>query len=424
VRVVHISTHDAWGGAARAALRLHEGLLGLGVGSQMLVLHRTGATKGVTGVHGDDGPLPRLFRRIRSRACRVLEGAANKKARQVGSLFTLPWSSWQGPFARQVPEADVVNLHWVAGMMSYRPALRALSARAAVVWTLHDMNPFTGGCHYAGDCSGYERKCGACPHLRSRSAVDLSRWVWRSKARSYRRVKPGDLTVVAPSRWLAERARKSSLLAGVSVDVIPNGVDLAVFQPCDKTAARRAIGLPDEARVVMFAAHDLNDRRKGGRLLEEALGGMSHDPALRLLAVGSGDGLDVPAVPQRRLGFVEDERLLALVYAAADLFVLPTLEDNLPNTALESLGCGTPVVAFARGGVPEVVRPGETGVLVTEVEASALRTALEVTLADEGLLERLSRCAREVAMAEYGLDSQAQHYRTLYETVLENHRGE
>ncbi len=305
-------------------------------------------------------------------------------------------------------EADVVQLYNTHGSYFSHSALPLLTRRKPLVWRLSDMWAFTGHTAYSYECERWRTGCGSCPHLDvyPRLRRERPHLLWRWKRTVYSRSR---LVVVAPSRWLAGLVRESPLLGRFPVHLIPNGVDLDVFTPRPRDEARRALGLDPDRPTVLFATPDLDDPRKGGAVpavLDILAGG---DRRSQLVA---GDG--GPAAPRAGapLGRLDDERL-ALAYAAADVFVLPTLAENLPNTALESIACGTPVAAFAVGGVVDAVRDGETGRLAPLGDAEALGAAVR------GLLDAdLRDSCRAVAEREFAAEREARAFADLYEEVV------
>ena len=328
------------------------------------------------------------------------------------SAYVLPRMKW----VRQANVLQVYNLH--GGYFSYR-SLIGLSRARPVVWRLSDMWAMTGHCAYSYECDRWKRGCGACPHLDEFPSLsrDTSALLWRVKKRTYSQCR---LTLVAPSRWLAGLAGESPLLSRFRTVVIPNGIDTRVFTPASKTEARRALGLPQDHAVVMFGAASVTDPRKGGRYLREAFERRSTAAREKttLLLVG-GDRWDHAGVERvTALGPIRDDRALARAYAAADVFVLPTLAENLPNTALESMACGTPVVAFGVGGVPEAVRHLETGYVAAAGDAADLTIGIERLLNDSELRIELGRRSRDVALQEYGSDRQARGFLDLYDDLL------
>lgn len=418
LRVVHVASSDVNGGAARAANRLHQGLRLLGHDSRMLVAQRLSDDRSVVSF------LP--SRRFPDRVARVLRRrriaadlAPYRATRPAGfEAFSDDRSEYGPEVPRQLPPCDVVNLHWVAGFVDYRAMLAGIPRGVPVVWTLHDMNVFTGGCHYDDGCGRFAAACGACPQLGSRDEDDLSRQVWHRKRGVFAHTAGRPLQVVADSEWLAGEARRSSALAGVPVTSILYGLDTAVFAPRDRGAARAELGIPAGARAALFVADSVENRRKGFPLLLEALRGMTDAPDLLLLSIGRGRPSVPEALPHLHFEHVESDRLLSVLYSAADVFVIPSLQEAFGQTALEAMACGTPVVGFDAGGIPEMVRPGVTGLLAPCGDVAALREAVLALLSDEDARARMGASCRELVAREHGLEVQARRYAELYRALL------
>ena len=319
---------------------------------------------------------------------------------------------------RQVPPSDVLNLHWLAGLIDYRDFFQRVPVGLPIVWTLHDMNSFTGGCHYAGACRKFLDSCGCCPQLNSSSSRDFSRAVSRRKRTAYAGLDSDNFVVVTPSRWLASEARESGLMRKFDINVIPYGLDTQSFRPRDRAIARDLLNVPPEARVLLFIAQHVGVGYKGLSTLVEAIGRLKGIPNLFLLILGNGQFPLQSTVSHVSLGFVKEQRLVSLAYSAADLFVLPTLRDNFPNTALESMACGLPIVGFETGGVPEIVRDGTTGLLVRPGDTEALVRALDDLLNDSGRRQQMASNSRQIAVEEYALEVQARRYASLYASLI------
>lgn len=419
MRVVHINTYDIRGGAARAVRRLHRGLQQLGVESSMLVAHRISHDESVMPIalSGDFGS--RLKRRRRPQAM-SRDLAPYAATRPAGlELFSTDRSIYQNDVVSSLPPCDIVHLHWIAEMVDYQSFFTQLPRDIPIVWTFHDMNAFTGGCHYNMDCDRYKRQCGACPQLGSSREEDLSRQVWRRKQRVFAQLDVERLHIVTPSRWLQREVSASSLLGRFPSSVIPNGLDTAVFSPRPRDATRQALGISPTARVLLFAADSLATRRKGFDLLMQTLAALNRIPNVLLLSVG-GDKpeLEMP-IPHLHLGHISNDVLLPLAYNAADVFVIPSLQDNLPNTVLESMSCGTPVIGFDVGGIPDMVRPGLTGELVPVGDVSALGQTIADLLGDDSRRAAMSVNCRRVAVGEYSAEAQAQSCAELYRALLQ-----
>jgi glycosyltransferase involved in cell wall biosynthesis len=415
IRVTQVSTTDLRGGAARAAFRLHRMLGTAGVSSQMLVAQRFGDDPDVV-EYNPLSPAPSIVGHVFFRLSRRLHRPPVDKA---GGYFSPDWSFSGWRLASQLPDCDVVNLHWVADLLDYR-SLPRLAARRPIVWTFHDMNAFTGGCHYSGLCARFVDRCGSCPQLMTTTSDgDFTRRVLDRKREVLSRVPRSRLTVVSPSNWLAQQARRSALFREFEIRVIPNGIDLQEFRPMDRHEARRRLNLPPDARIVLFVADLIADRRKGLRLLLKAFREIRDVPGLLLVTLGRG-GCDL-ATPHatRHLGSLHDSDDLRAAYSAADAFAIPSLQDNLPNTILESMACGTPVVGFASGGVGEAVVDGVSGLLAPTGDFEALAVALQRILEDRALQSALARNARFRAEREYAIGEQARRYASLYQELVD-----
>ena len=314
--------------------------------------------------------------------------------------------------AQQVPEADIYNLHWINRFIDPLPFFQ--NTQQPIVWTLHDMNPFTGGCHYNVGCPKFEKQCGACPQLGSADPTDLSRTVWTRKQQAYQNaIRNERLHIVTPSKWLADQAKRSSLFQDAPVHVIPYGLDSSTFCPRDTEGLRRALEIPKAHCVVLFVAQSAKNHRKGFDLLSDALSRLDGEN-ITLLSIG-GTNPDLEAVqPHRHFGTIESNLLLSVFYSLADLFVIPSRQDNLPNTVLESMACGTPVVGYDTGGIPDMVRPGETGWLAEQGSVRSLRDKIQSALSDEAAQKRMGMRAREVVEEEYTFEEQAKKYRKMY----------
>lgn len=418
MRITHLSTHDLSGGAARAAYRLHTGLLLAGHESRMLVLEKSSSDPTVLRFGPPRDVRTRLRRGLQRR---FLERHGNQvPPRPPGASFFSDDRSQHGAdVLRQLPPSDILNLHWAAGLFDYRAFFRALPRGLPVIWTLHDMNPFTGGCHFDDGCGRYTVHCGQCPQLGSSDPTDFSSGVWSRKKEAYSEASSGVLHLVTPSRWLEEQAKASSLLVGYSSTVIPYGVDTGLFRPSDVSRAKEQLKIPQESSTVLFVADSIQERRKGFGLLVQALRFLKGTPHVRFLAVGraaSSVDFGPQVIP---IDYIEDEATLSLVYSAADVFVVPSLQDNLPNTALEALACGVPTVAFDAGGLRDIVQEGQTGHLVPVGNIQALRAAIEGLLTSSERRALMSAECRRRALAEYRLDIQASRYAALCETLVQ-----
>jgi glycosyltransferase involved in cell wall biosynthesis len=415
LRIAQVSTYDNAGGAARSAYRLHRGLIERGHQCRMLVSRGDTGDPTVEVVPSSDGGLPgKIRQRLRRR--RISRDFAPYRSTRPGwpERFSDDRSRWDWQRSARLESLDVINLHWASGFVDYGEFFRAVPPGVPVVWTLRDMNVFTGGCHYDAGCDHYMAQCGACPQLGSSDEEDLSRQVWKRKRELFGTLDERRLHIVTPSRWMADEVRRSSLLGDrFAVSVIPNGVNTDEFAPRDRAAARAALGIPQDSLVVLFVAYSVAPRRKGFALLSEALRKLAGIPNLFLLSVGAGTPPDLP-VPQLHLGKVAQNRFLSVAYSAADLYVIPSLQDNLPSTVLESMACGTPVVGFDVGGIPDMVQPERTGALGPVGDVAALAVNIERLLIDPDRRSAMAAHCRKRVLEEFSMEPYVRRYEELY----------
>ncbi len=410
MRIVHISQQDDDSGAFKAAYRLHCALNQTGHDSHMVVLSKlTNDSK----VH----PLvrPNLLAKV---VWRILDKMNN---RHINSYPAAPLCGWTGSRfsigglrAIERLKPDIIQLHIFDCVLTYQEISQL---PGSVFWTFHDMSPITGGCHCTPDCLRYLNRCGFCPELGSEIEEDASRAGWKSKRVAWQHP---NLTAIAPSRWLEKEARASPMCAGHQVTRIPNGVPLNIFNPERRQAARCKLGFHDDRLYLLAGSAALGNELKGFNFVVEAAQqlAITHPGRIELVTFGRG-APTIANLPPRHYGYLKDDVEMAELYAACDLYILPTQVDNLPNVLLESIACGTPCVTFDVGGCPDVVRDGVTGFVVKERSSNALIKAIEalagLSTQEYGTL-RLS--CRAVAEAEYGLEHMAQAYLSLYQQHL------
>jgi glycosyltransferase involved in cell wall biosynthesis len=396
------------GGAAIAMERLAAGLRGQGAQVEVVTRDHLPPLEA--------GPR-RLERRIR-RAVR------ESRTPLSNTLFTADWPAWDVTSHPALAAADLVNVHWVAGFLATEGIRRLVEAGHRVVWTLHDMRPFTGGCHYAAGCRGFTDCCTACPQL----AAPLRDLPARSLARARRRLAGRPLVFVSPSRWLAEELMRSSVFdpRAHQVRVIPNGLDLARYAPARAAAARQQLGLPAEGLGILLGSVSLAERRKGNDAAVAAVTRAASTLAARGLPppVVITSGADAPEVPGLRchhLGSLDETGVLAAIQAS-DLHLTMAREDNLPNTVMEALSCGRPVVATRAGGIPELLRDGAEGWLVDVDDTAAAAAVLARLAGDPAAVAAAGRAARLRAEREWDCRLQARRYLDLVGSFpLEQH---
>jgi glycosyltransferase involved in cell wall biosynthesis len=419
MRVLHLSHSDREGGANRAAFRLHCALRDLGVASTFHPGRKLGDAPDVVAAW------PRVAGRFRSglaawRDARSLRSYANRR----GDVFSPVKRGYGEPHSDLVAAADIVCLHWIAGSFLHPSNLKWLGK--PLVWRLSDLWPFTGGCHFPGTCRAFEQRCGCCPALGSRDPDDLAGRDFAARERAYPSL---DLTIVAPSRWIAAEAGRSALMGQRRIEHIPTGIDLTRYLPMSQLKARRLLGLPTDTRAILLfgAMAATSDRRKGFAPLQDALRLFSRSPsAAGALAVVFGGEphppQDIGGLQIRHVGRIADETRLACLYAASDVLIAPFVEDNLPNVILEALACATPVVAFAAGGIPDAVEHEHNGVLVQVGAVDALARGIAWVL-DPSRKAELRAAARATAEARFDIRECARRYKDLFAELLAQRRG-
>ena len=411
MKVLMLNTFDEIGGAARAAARLLQGVRGLGIDSRLLVQYQTGRADGVI---SHAGRLRQLARRLKTVLGTLPVRMSSKAPENNFSPAMLP--------DHLVPEVaavnpDLIHLHWMGAGFLRVETLGKL--KKPLVWTLHDSWPFTGGCHVPFECTRYQQNCGACPVLGSTRDADLSRSTWDRKAQAWQAL---NLTLVAPSRWLADCARSSSLFRDVRVEVIPNGLDTGLFRPRRKEASRRLLGLPQDKKIILFGAiRAASDPNKGFHLLLPALQSLGKQASELMALVFSSfdkEAMHDAGMPVVDLGRIQDDEKLSLIYSAADVFVVPSIQEAFCQTATEAMACGTPVVAFAATGLLDIVEHQKSGYLAKPYDSEDLAHGIAWVLADEERHQSLSLQARRKVEADFSVDKVAQRYARLYDRVL------
>lgn len=421
MKVIHIATEDA-GGAGKGVSRLHLALNKKEIKSELYVSKN---------INNYDNVFQLKKLTITQRVLRRLETESynynfNKFAKTKSPTLELFSDDRVPGFDRltnHLPQADVYNLHWVAGFLDYKNFFHKLPTGTPLVWKLPDMFPFTGGCHYSYECDGFTNTCGQCPQLGSSNRNDLSAKSLKRKKEAFLNVSPITTTIVAPSKWTQKQAQISSLLSNFEIAHIPNGIDCEIFIPREKTEARAKLNLPTEELIVLFVADAVTNYRKGFDLLQKALSEIDSDRPITLASIGSeGKSFD-GKIKHIHLGRIESEEMLSFAYSAADIFVTPARAESFGLVVIEAMACGTPVVGFEVGGIPDMVRPGQTGLLAKVENVREFKNAIETLLKEDEMRSAMSRECRHVALAEYTLDIQADKYKKVYESLIEKSRN-
>lgn len=410
VKILIVSTFDVSGGAARAAYRLHKGLQSIGVESKMLVRTKTSDDFTVVGPRKKIKNIIGMLRSVLDALPVKLYITKNK------TLFSPAWLPFGGIVHKiNISDADIVHLHWIGGGMMCIEDIAKITK--PIVWSLHDMWAFTGGCHYDSDCGRYANNCETCPVLNSNHRNDLSHYVFERKVKTF--VKIPFLTIVGLSRWLTDCAKKSTLLAEKDIINLPNPIDTHTFRPLKRETARGLLDLPNNKKLVLFGAHNATkDPRKGFAEITTAMH-LIKSTGLELLVFGSGSRLNSPdfGFPVHYLGHIPDDLSLRVLYSAADVMVVPSIQEAFGQTAIESMACGTPVVAFGATGLLDIIDHEQNGYLAAPYDPKSLAEGIDWIL-NYPSPQDLSHRAREKVLETFETTQVARQYLELYKAVL------
>jgi glycosyltransferase involved in cell wall biosynthesis len=404
MKILIVNTDDKKGGAATACKRLHIALLQQGYDSKLLVIDKSSQLNQTYSFIVNESFSYRLIRKIRQRILNF-RFLRQYKDKPDGHYLHTPTPSVFDLKKHELYEwADIINLHWVSGFVDFSNFFSDKNIKP-VVWTLHDMNPFTGGCHYSEHCENFKFDCISCPQLSDRHKnYNHKNWEKKSKANL------SNLAIIAPSQWLINQSVLSSLFREQQHFVITNAIDCQVFKLYDKVFCKRLFNVPSLNKVIVFVAQKASFRIKGISYLLEIINDFKED--ITILVVGQlENSLEYKNVIS--LGTIQDEQLLALVYNAADVMVLPSLADNSPNVIIESLSCGTPVVAFEVGGIPELITNGKNGFLVETENTQSLFDNINKALEFAWNNVEISKQAH----ALYNYEKQAKAYYKTFENI-------
>lgn len=409
MNVLIINTSDINGGAAIAAYRLLNALKHSGVNAKMMVREKKSNDSDVLNIESN---LTSKFNFYHERGEIFLyNGLSREKLFEVSTAK----KGISITETEEFEKADVVHLHWInQGMLSLNEIKKILSSKKKVVWTMHDMWPFTGICHYAGDCNFYINGCGNCPLLRYPSKNDLSRTTYRKKTATYSK---GEINFIACSNWLKEMALKSPLTLGHHVASIPNPIDTNIYRPLNKSDIRQKLNLPIDKKIILFAAVKASDKRKGIKYLVEAsnlLKNYSRDVIFLIVGNKSEDIENMFALPVKSMGYISPQDM-PLLYNSADLFVSPSLQDNLPNTIMESMSCGTPCIGFNIGGIPQMIDHQINGYVSEYRNSKDLAKGIAWSLFDANT--NLGENARKKVIENYSNEIIAKQYIEIYKNA-------
>lgn len=412
MKILIVNTHDLTGGAARAAYRLHEGLLANDVESIMLVQNKTSNSPTVIAPNG-------LINKIRKRLKSTLDKSlVNKNTEKHDVIFSTAWVS-SGEIVKMINafDADIVHLHWIhEGMISIEDLPKI---NKPIVWSLHDMWAFSGGCHYDEECGKYNKYCSSCPVLGSSNSKDLSYKIFTRKEKSYFKIK--DLTIIGLSQWLTHCAQSSHLFQKRHVVNLPNPINSSKMCPIDKNIAKEILGISKEKKLLLFGAVGINsDPRKGFQELLKSLNSLKI-PNIEIMIFGAA----TPSNPindkftVHYTGHLVDDLSLRIIYSAANVVIVPSLQENLSNVVMEALSCATPVVAFNIGGNSDMIEHQKNGYLANPFDTDDLAFGIDWVIENEQY-DSLCLKAREKVLNNFDSKIVVNKYLTLYQEILNN----
>lgn len=413
MKVGIVSTFDNHGGAAKAAFRLHKGLVNSGNNSKMYVQR-----KDIDDINiiEPNTKLHKLRSLIYPQLDRLpLQLYPNRDQRIFSTGF---FSS--SDISKIDKYSDVINVHWVSG--GFQSVKSIYLTDKPLVLSLHDSWAFTGGCHVPFECEKFIEKCGSCIQLQSNNKFDLSRLIWKNK---FNLLSKKNLVLVADGNWVAENARRSSIFRNHRVEVVHPGLDLNLFKPINKSVSRSILGVDASDKVILFGAMSAtSDINKGFHLLMPALKRFSRIyPPNNVKLLVFGDSAPKNTFPDldfrvQYFGKLNDEISLSILYSAADVMVVPSLQEAFGQTASESFACGTPVVAFRSSGLKDIVDHKLNGFLSNPYDPNDLAEGISWVLSDPTRLKQLSIEARNKAVASFGIERCVENYLKIYESIL------
>ena len=433
MKILLLNTDDFTGGAAIACRRLLKALrTTTDVDVQMLVQESKSGQEGVIQLNNSWFAKKKAFLRF---VAERLYFFFFEKSKEVRFLFNPAKFGIDITKNQIIKNSDIIHLHWINfGFLSIDSLQKLFKTQKPIVWTLHDMWAFTGGCHHSGTCENYQKSCGNCEKfLKNPANNDLSNQIWQEKVKAF---EGANLTVITCSQWLGNRAKQSSLFKNIRVESIPNPIDVDVFHPIDKAKARQKFGLLADKKYILFAAMRVDAVGKGfayfaeamvmldTRLsnLEDSTPNINHRTSnIEIIVFGQAEASDFESLPFKVniLGRLSDLSTIAQAYSAASVFVIPSLEENLPNTIMESMACGTPAVGFDVGGIPEMIEHKNNGYLAQYKSAEDLAKGIHWTLFESDY-QSLTHNSRQKVLDNYSEKVVAKKYKSVYESLAKN----
>jgi glycosyltransferase involved in cell wall biosynthesis len=410
--VLHLSTFHLEGGAGVAATRLHRALQKSGTGSRMLVPSSQNPEENVTALAENSWESKKAWGRFVAERLYFFPHEKDNTVRFAFSPAEIGADISNHPLVRQ---ADILHLHWINfGFLSLTSLDKLFSLGKPVVWTLHDMWTVTGGCHYSRGCDHYLSHCQYCPYLAKPEQYDISFSQFETKKHIYEKAK---MALVSPSQWLDRIVKHAALTQSTYSKSIPNCIDTDLFAPSNKKLVREKLDLPTDKKLILFAGANTQDPRKGFSYFKDALTLLSDDVEVLVLGKANPAVFDSFPAPVHYLGKITRQEDMVDAYNAADMIVVPSLEDNLPNTIMEAMACGTPAVGFATGGIPEMIDHKQNGYVSEFKSSDSLAEGISWILSNNSN-GQISEHARTKVLSTYSENIIATQYQNLYQSLL------
>ena len=418
MKVVHISHTDIKGGAARAGYGIFKSLESIDIQAKMLVQRKFSNDQNVV-AFSNSWISDKL---IKKRIYFDLLPMYLYTNRHLGR-FSFAKEGVDISKNKVIQDADLIHFHWInEGFLSLNSIYQLSNLNKPVIWTLHDMWPFTGGCHYANDCNNYQIICKNCPYLRNSSPNDFSYKIWNKKKKIYDDL---NLRIITPSNWLKNCAKNSVLFNKLNFDVIPYSINLQLFKPLNRVESRKKLNLPLDKFLILFGSMNIKDERKGFKYFKESMIQLisnypDYKEKIEIVVFGRADENMQSGIPVKLnfCGRIESDEKMVLYYNAADFFVSSSVEDNYPNTVMESLSCGLPVIAFNIGGMPDMIRHLSNGYLVSEINSDLLSKGMKWIIDNKENWNKISINAREGIIKNNSPDIIGKSYYDVYTKVL------
>jgi glycosyltransferase involved in cell wall biosynthesis len=420
MKVLLINTTDTQGGAALAIYKIHKKFIEFGIDSTLLVLKKYSKEEGVVKLPLNNSYFNRIYKGLYYRFLQH-----QMKHHSLGSKSGFPtFSDDRTVYGNEINDFiakekyDIILLNWIHDFVDLGSLFLKLPAKPKFVWRLADINALTGGCHIAFQCKKYNEQCGSCPQLAKPSNHDFSSEIFKRKKRYFDSLNTNRLHFISLSKWMKKDVQTSPIISRFQVQLIQNGVDRNVFVPANKTHIRHSKGIPQDKFVVLIMSYSLNDTVKGYRYSEEVTRKLSGNKRIVFLAVGENSVRSNEYSNLISLGLLEGEKNVAEAYQAADLYLFTSIHDNHPNTVIEALACGVPVIGFNAYGVPDLVEEGVNGHLFELYDTNGMAQKIEQLSNDFDDMRRMGKNAVDRVRDNHDINVQAKKYLTYFKEIL------